>query len=57
MDDEETVKFALREWVQRLETVSEANIEDQTFIIELLGLNMIDNMERTMKVSQNFVRK
>lgn len=57
MDDEETVKFTIREWVQRLETVSEANIEDQTFIIELLGLNMIDNMERTMKVSQNFVRK
>ena len=57
MDDEETVKFTIREWVQRLETVSEANIEDQTFIIEPLGLNMIDNMERTIKVSQNFVRK
>lgn len=47
----------ISKWTSKLESVTMDNIEEQSFIIELLGLTITDSLERPIKSSQTKCRK
>ncbi|EGR30317.1 hypothetical protein IMG5_135140 [Ichthyophthirius multifiliis] len=52
-----TNEINVLKWIQKLQTVSEENIQEQTFIIELLSLSITDPLENSISQFQHACRK
>ena len=54
--EDEKEEQNLKKWINLINTVSEKNIEDQSFIVELLGLSVMDSLDRPLgrlKIAKN----
>lgn len=47
--DDDKEEQNLIKWIELLVPVTEENVEDQSFIVELLGLSVIDSLEQPLQ--------
>ncbi|EAR93160.2 cation channel family protein (macronuclear) [Tetrahymena thermophila SB210] len=47
----------MKKWVSKIQQISAANVQEQTFIIELLCLSITDHLEQPITEYQNSLRK
>jgi len=47
----------MKKWVNKITQISLSNIQEQTFIIELLSLAITDHLEKPIPDYQNYCRR